>query len=110
MNSRQLSAVCTRGQGALYVSEASRTNYVPDDADGNMTAKIDKRSGDTTHFEWDIENKLTEVRKPGMIAKYTYDALGRRMSKTVNGQTKKFGYDGQNLILELDTSDLILQT
>jgi RHS repeat-associated protein len=78
------------------------------DADGNMTTKTSRNTGDTTHFVWDIENKLTEVRKPGMIAKYTYDALGRRMSKTVNGETKKFGYDGVNLILEMNETDSIV--
>ena len=81
MNSRQLSAVCTRGQGASFRDEASRTSYVPDDPDGNMTAKIDKKTGDTTKFTWDIENKLVEVRKPGMDAKYTYDALGGECPK-----------------------------
>jgi RHS repeat-associated protein len=108
MSSRQLSAVCTRGQGAFYGNEASRTNYVPDDADGNMTTKIDKKTGDSTIFTWDIENKLTEVRKTGMDAKYTYDALGRRMSKTVNGETKKFGYSGNDLILEMNDQDSVI--
>lgn len=78
------------------------------DADGNMARKISRNTGDTTRFEWDIENKLVEVRKPGMIAKYTYDALGRRMSKTVNGETKKSGYDGNDLILEMNGQDSIL--
>jgi RHS repeat-associated protein len=72
-----------------------------------MTTKISKNTGDTTSFVWDIENKLTEVRKPGMIAKYTYDALGRRMSKTVNGETRQFRYAGDNLILEMNDQDSI---
>jgi YD repeat-containing protein len=62
----------------LIEDDSCMYNY---DADGNMTTKISKNTGDTTTFVWDIENKLVEVRKPGMIAKYTYDALGRRMSK-----------------------------
>jgi RHS repeat-associated protein len=78
------------------------------DADGNMTTKISKQTHDTTTFMWDIENKLVEVRKPGMIVRHTYDALGRRMSKTVNGETKKFGYDGNDLILEMNGQDSIL--
>jgi RHS repeat-associated protein len=76
-------------------------------ADGNMTEKISKTTGDTTHFEWDIENKLVEVRMPGMTAKYIYDALGRRMSKEVNGVVTKFRYDGQNLIMEMNAEDSI---
>jgi RHS repeat-associated protein len=89
----------------LIEDDSCMYNY---DADGNMTTKISKNTGDTTRFEWDIENKLVEVRKPGMIAKYTYDALGRRMSKTVNGETKKFGYDGNDLILEMNSQDSII--
>jgi RHS repeat-associated protein len=78
------------------------------DADGNMTEKVSKSTGDTTHFVWDIENRLLEVRKPGTIARYSYDALGRRMNKEVNGVAKQFRYDGQNLILEMNANDSIL--
>jgi RHS repeat-associated protein len=77
------------------------------DLDGNMTEKIEKNTGDTTHFVYDIENKLVEVRKPGMLAKYTYDALGRRMSKEVNGEAKQFRYDGYDLILEMNANNSI---
>jgi RHS repeat-associated protein len=78
------------------------------DADGNMTEKVSKSTGDTTYFVWDIENKLIEVRKPGTIARYSYDALGRRMSKEVNGVTTQFRYDGQDLILGMTESDSII--
>jgi len=61
----------------------------------------------TFYFVWDIENKLIEVRKPGMIAQYTYDALGRRMGKEVNGVTKQFRYDGEDLIMEMNSNDSI---
>jgi YD repeat-containing protein len=77
------------------------------DLDGNMTLKVHKVSGDSAHFAWDIENKLVEVRKPGMIARYAYDALGRRMSKEVNGEVTQFRYDGDDLILEMDGNDSI---
>jgi len=77
------------------------------DADGNMTEKISKSTGDTTYFIWDIENKLAEVRKPGMIARYAYDPLGRRVRKTVNGVVKEMRYDGQDLIMEMDENDVI---
>jgi RHS repeat-associated protein len=78
------------------------------DADGNMTEKIDKATGDTTHFVYDIENKMVEVRKPGMLSKYSYDALGRRMSKEVNGEVRQFRYDGQSLIFEMNGNDSVI--
>jgi RHS repeat-associated protein len=77
------------------------------DADGNMAEKISKTTGDTIYFVWDIENKLVEVRKPGMVAKYIYDPLGRRVQKTVNGVAKEMRYDGQDLIMEVDENDVI---
>jgi RHS repeat-associated protein len=88
------------------LTEDDSASYVYD-ADGNLTEKIVKATGDTTHFVWDIENKLVKVRKPGMLAEYTYDALGRRMSKEVNGVTTSYRYDGNNLILEMNGSDSI---
>lgn len=77
------------------------------DADGNMTSKINKQNHDTTTFVWEIENRLVEVKGPWVRAQYTYDALGRRMSKTVNGVTTKFGYGGEDLILEMNDKDSI---
>jgi len=59
------------------------------------------------HYIWDIENKLIEVRKSGIIARYTYDALGRRIGKEVNGVTKQFRYDGEDLIMEMNSDDSI---
>jgi len=73
-----------------------------------MTAKINKQTNDTTVYIYDIENKLVQVQKPGMIAQYVYDALGRRMSKTVNGNSTHYRYDGENLILEMNGNDSVV--
>jgi len=78
------------------------------DADGNMTAKINNNTSDTAVYIYDIENKLVQVQKPGMTAQYAYDALGRRMSKTVNGVVTKFRYDGDDLILEMNGKDSVV--
>jgi RHS repeat-associated protein len=78
------------------------------DLDGNQSEKIDKATGDTTHFVYDIENKLVQVQKPGMVAQYAYDAVGRRMVKTVNGTITQFRYDGDNLIFEMDGNGSII--
>ncbi|MBD3239199.1 MAG: hypothetical protein GF331_01330, partial [Chitinivibrionales bacterium] len=72
------------------------------DLDGNMALKVEKVSGDSTEFFWDIENRLVRVEKPGTVAEYSYGPLGRRLAKTVNGITTEFRYDGEDLILELD--------
>lgn len=77
------------------------------DLDGNQTEKINKATGDTTRFTYDIENKLLQVQKSGMLAKYAYEATGRRMAKTVNGTTTQLRYNGNNLIIEMNGNDSI---
>ncbi|MBD3393607.1 MAG: hypothetical protein GF410_16445 [Chitinivibrionales bacterium] len=79
------------------------------DADGNMTAKIDKISRDTTKYTWSIENRLTKVERPdGDIVEYVYGPLGRRLRKVHNGLAKEYRYDGEDLILEMNPQDTIL--
>lgn len=80
------------------------------DLDGNMTEKVDKATGDTTVFTYDIENKLVQVQKQkaAMVAQYSYDAIGRRMKKDVNGEVKQYRYDNENIILEMNGNDSIV--
>jgi RHS repeat-associated protein len=49
---------------------------------------------------WDARDRLVSLSGPGFTASFTYDALGRRSSKTVNGQTKTYLYDRPDLISE----------
>jgi RHS repeat-associated protein len=65
------------------------------DANGNIT-------GDGTYtFTWNYENQLTGISGGGLTASYSYDYLGRRKTKTVNGVTTNYLYDGQNVIREV---------
>ncbi|WP_396274140.1 hypothetical protein [Hyphomonas sp.] len=36
-------------------------------------------------FGFDLENRMLSASKAGMSAVYTYDPLGRRVAKSVNG-------------------------
>ncbi len=69
------------------------------DAGGNMTS-----DGEGSVFEWDAENRLTKVQKPGVTAEYCYDASGRRIEKRVTaaGQTEitRFTYDAWRIVYE----------
>jgi RHS repeat-associated protein len=49
---------------------------------------------------WDARNRLVGLSGPGFTASFTYDVMDRRTSKTVNGQTKTYLYDGSDLISE----------
>ncbi|MDD2710288.1 MAG: hypothetical protein PHV34_20080 [Verrucomicrobiae bacterium] len=64
------------------------------DGKGNLT-------GDGTWtFSYDHDNNLVGASKTGTTATYQRDALGRRISKTVNGVTTTYIYAGDNLIEE----------
>jgi RHS repeat-associated protein len=64
------------------------------DADGQMT-----RAG-ATSYTWDARGQLTGLKGTGTTASFAYDALGRRVQKTVNKQTTGYLYDGLNPVRE----------
>jgi len=66
------------------------------DANGNL------RSDGARTLDYDVQNRLVHAVAGGVAATYTYDALGRRSAKTVQGQTLNFSYSGDDLIAEYD--------
>ena len=80
------------------------------DANGNLTAKTTKATGDQTVYTYDPENQLIRVERftlaggatPVLVAEYRYDPLGRRIEKDVNGVITRFVYDNEDIILEVD--------
>jgi len=73
------------GTNRLTSSGGTSLTY---DADGNIT-----NFGSTT-YTWNARNQLTATSGGGAV--FGYDALGRRVSATVNGLTTPYLYDGQN--------------
>ena len=64
------------------------------DSNGNLT-------GDGTYtYTWNTRNKLASISGTGFSASFTYDVFGRRTSKTVNGTTTSYLYDGPSLVQE----------
>ena len=64
------------------------------DLNGNLT-------GDGTYtYTWNARNRLASISGTGFSAAFSYDAFGRRISKTVNGTTTSYLYDGSNLVQE----------
>jgi RHS repeat-associated protein len=49
------------------------------DARGNLTEKITPEG--TTRLKWNSLNQLTEVDSNGIVTRFTYDPLGRRVTK-----------------------------
>jgi RHS repeat-associated protein len=68
------------------------------DANGNLT------SDGTNTYTWDARNRMVAQSGPGVNATFQYDALGRRVSKTVNGMTTGYLYDGNDIVQEIGGS------
>jgi RHS repeat-associated protein len=45
---------------------------------------------------------LIRVDRPGIVAEYHYDALGRRIEKVVNGVSTRYIYDNEDIVVEVD--------
>ena len=74
------------------------------DANGNLTRKAGTgttNAADITTYTWDARNQLARIESPTVTASFKYDALGRRIEKTVNGDSVQYLYDGQQAIAEL---------
>jgi RHS repeat-associated protein len=54
----------------------------------------------TNTYTWDARNRLASA--DNSAASFVYDALGRRMSKTIQGLNTSFLYDGLNPVQELN--------
>jgi RHS repeat-associated protein len=66
------------------------------DANGNLI------SDGTNSYTWDARNHLAAISGP-TTASFTYDAFGRRASKSFEGTTTSFLYDDLNLVQELES-------
>ena len=76
----------------------SGTTFVYDPSgNGNLISRAD--SSGNWAFEWTVENLLKRVTKNGTeVARFTYDPLGRRISRTVGATVYKYLYDGQDIL------------
>ncbi len=61
----------------------------------------------TTTYTWDARNRLVgidgfDVLCAMLSASFKYDALGRRIEKSVNGRTIQYLYDGLDIAQEIE--------
>ena len=64
------------------------------DANGNLI------NDGTNTYQWDARNRLIGM-SGGTSATFAYDSLGRRASKTINGTSTQFAYDGKDIVQEI---------
>jgi RHS repeat-associated protein len=72
------------------------------DAFGNLIRERRGRAQTlVTEYRYDSQHRLIGLTRPdGQTASYRYDAFGRRISKTVNGETTEFFWQGEHLVAE----------
>ncbi|MBO8195214.1 type IV secretion protein Rhs [Streptomyces oryzae] len=88
------------------IRTAGRLRY-EHDAAGRVVSRRKKnlsRRPDTWRYEWDAEDRLTRVTTPdGVVWRYAYDPLGRRISKHAESERVDFTWDGPTLIEQTTT-------
>jgi RHS repeat-associated protein len=87
-------AVSTTSYNAANHQTGFGSQTLSYDNNGNLT------SDGANTFTWNARNQLVSMSGPGLTASFQYDALGRRRSKTINGNTLSFLYDGLNIVQE----------
>ncbi|MCU7370607.1 hypothetical protein PEC18_06875 [Paucibacter sp. O1-1] len=70
------------------------------DANGNMASK-NCGAGKLTNYSWDGLNRLRQITGPNLEASFSYDVLGRRATRVVNGVTTSYVYDGDQAVSEV---------
>ncbi|MDZ4400956.1 RHS repeat-associated core domain-containing protein, partial [Hydrogenophaga sp.] len=76
------------------------------DANGNLTRKQNTTdSADTTVYNWDSNNRLTQIAQPGLTASFSYDAFGRRIQSSItkggSTSTVQYLYEGLQSLGEI---------
>jgi RHS repeat-associated protein len=81
------------------VEWAAGPPHISIDPNGNLTQKSE---GSTTWtYEWNAENQLTRVLSNGSeVARYKYDALGRRVEKVAGSTATAWAYDFEDILRE----------
>ncbi|MFI1458900.1 putative T7SS-secreted protein [Streptomyces roseus] len=104
------SATGARTYQGTRITSAGALRYEHDDQGRIVLRQKTRlsRKPDTWRYEWDAEDRLTAVTTPdGSLWKYTYDPLGRRISKQSPSQTVYFTWDGTTLCEET-TENVVL--
>lgn len=79
--------------------EARGVRYAYDEA-GNLRQRI-LPTGEQWYYAWNAAGHLAEVVRPdGGVVRFTYDALGRRISKSYRGRVTRCVWDGNQPLHE----------
>uniref|UniRef100_UPI003EC09DF9 RHS repeat-associated core domain-containing protein n=1 Tax=Arhodomonas sp. AD133 TaxID=3415009 RepID=UPI003EC09DF9 len=78
--------------------------------DANGSTVIRTEGNDTTHYAYNLNNRLARLERPdGLTARYAYDPFGRRLWKEVDGERTYFLYADDGLIAEYEKNGDLIQ-
>ncbi len=83
------------------------------DANGNTTSQTDSANpANTRNYVYDTDNRLVEVRDASnsLIAAYSYDPFGRRLSKDTGNSKTYYFYSAEGLIAEADATGQVTRS
>ena len=107
----QLTLITTStGMGSTGSPQAISYTY---DDNGNTINQTDSANpANTRNYVWDTDNRLIEVRDANnsLIAAYSYDPFGRRISKDAGTSKTFYLYSEEGLIAEADASGQITKS
>ena len=93
------------------------TATVPDASGTYNVQPVATGSGRISIYTWDSRNRLTQLQittqdgsatgAGAIAASFRYDAQGRRVTRTVNGETTRYLYEGQQALGELRTNQSV---
>jgi RHS repeat-associated protein len=75
------------------------------DNNGNQT--VGTSSGLSYTAQWNARDQLVGLSGTNLIASFTYDALGRRTTKNINGQSQTYLYDGADIVNESGSNNAV---
>ncbi len=92
------SRTATTADAANRIGQFGAASYAFNQ-EGQTTSKTDV-SG-TTGYQWDSRGRLTRATLPnGQVVDYSYDAMGRRISRAASGVTTTFQYNGVDVVID----------
>ncbi|MEQ1846911.1 MAG: RHS repeat-associated core domain-containing protein, partial [Nitrospira sp.] len=84
------------------------------DDNGNQIKKTSKTTNNFTVYTYDAENRLVKVEDfvvgnptPTATSTYRHDGLGRRIEKVTPTGTRRYVYDGEDILLEYDGTNTL---
>ncbi|MGI9303890.1 MAG: RHS repeat-associated core domain-containing protein [Gammaproteobacteria bacterium] len=82
------------------------------DSNGSRIRRSNSDTGEVVNYVYDLENRLIEMRDQNnaVIAAYTHDPFGRRLSKTAAGTTTYYFYSQEGLVAEANAGGVVSTT